>query len=319
MTRLSAQNIIKGNLPPGTSLNADFDKSLIDGTITSKGYNVIYETALRCPCRSQGNDFQSNCVNCGGGGWLFVNPTLTKMIVSNIASDRKYQPQGREDTGKMQITAYAENLFSFMDRITIADGLTDHTEVLFPKLDNTGLKLFAFTRYNIEHLDFLGLFVNTGVRLTKLVEGTDYTYHDNVIEFAASYNALNDPSVTIRYAHAPVYHIIDIPRDTMRSTVTGAGTRKVINLPIHAIGVRAHLIKGQEDYTGTMYVDNSWLPTACMNPDITTSFNRQLKYTLTQDIYDNLTSSQKVEMGIIVDGSPNLLGVNGVLLKVVNP
>lgn len=263
MTRLSAKTIIQGSLPSGTSLNADFSKSLIDLTVRDKGYNVIYEKALRCPCKSQGSDHQSTCLNCGGSGWVFVNPTKTKMVIHSIGSDRKYKEVGREDLGKAEITCLDGNILSFMDRITITDGLTDHTEILYPVLDDSGTKLFNFTKYNLISVDYLSLFVDVNTVLNKLSAPDDYTFHDNVIEFVSLHGATSNPtnlSASIRYMHAPVYHIIDITRDTMRSTtVSNNGQRTIINLPIHAIGVRSHLVKDTENYTGNRLLDNSYL------------------------------------------------------------
>lgn len=264
MTRLSAKTIFQGALPPGTTLNADFDKKQIDLTIRDKGYNVLYEKALRCPCKSQSSDHQTACLNCGGSGWMFVNATLTKMTMHSISSERKYQEVGREDLGMVQITALDGNILSLMDRITILDGLTDHTEILYPTLSDDGTKLFAFTKYNLIGVDYLGIFVNNTTNVNQLLETQDYTFHDNVIEFTSLHGASSNPtglSVSIRYLHAPVYHVWDIARDTMRSTVVdNTGKKQVINLPIHAVGKRSHLVKDAENYTGTRLLDNSFLP-----------------------------------------------------------
>jgi hypothetical protein len=259
MTRLSDKTILQGTLPAGTTIGADFNKLEFDLTIKQKGYNVIYEAAYRCPCKSKTNDHQSTCKNCGGGGWLWVNPTKTKMIMHSISDERKYQDVGREDLGAVQLTAFADNVLSLMDRITIVDGLTDNTDILYPVLNDAGTNMFAFTKYNIVGVDYLGLFVNTTTRLNQLLAPDDFTFHDNVIEFDPKFNAYEDMSVTVRYLHAPVYHVIDIARDTMRSTVVdGQGKRSVINLPIHALGKRAHLIKESENYMGNRLLDNSW-------------------------------------------------------------
>ncbi len=124
-----------------------------------------------------------------------------------------------------------------------------------------------------------------------------------------------DPCVTIRYIHNPVYHIIDISRESFTSTdgSISQGKPKLI-LPIHAIAQRAHLIKDVEDYDGTRLLDNSWLPNSCEPAEITT-FNRQLKYANVIDVYNNLTDNQKIELEMYL-GTGDTIGPDGGIIEV---
>ena len=45
---------------------ADLNKQDFDTLIRQKGRDVILETALQCPCKSESTNQQSNCRNCDG-------------------------------------------------------------------------------------------------------------------------------------------------------------------------------------------------------------------------------------------------------------
>lgn len=320
MSRLSSKIVIDRALPNGSSLPVTFIQSEFDATIRDFGWNVIHEKAYYCSCKSKtATVFQTICLNCGGSGWLWANPTRTKMIIHSISNQKKYTQEGRQDLGTVQITAYEVDKLSQMDRITIVDATSEHGEVLYPALDDSGTKLFALTKYIVKGIDNLALFVSVGAKLQRLTEPADYTFHDNVIEFSSTYNNLVDPSVTIRYTHAPVYYVWDIARDSMRSFEIGvSGKRSLIVLPIHALGRRAHLVQDLENYDGNRLLDNSWLPTLCDTPEFS-AFQRQLRNTSMQTIYDSLSSSQQLELELITLGDSNALGEGNDDLIIINP
>ncbi len=312
MTRLSGKTLVQEILPGGISLTADFTKSEIDATIQAKGYNVIFSKNYLCPCKSKESDHRSTCKNCGGTGMFWANPTKTKMIISGIANSKKIEEWGRDDMGDVRVTAFDQDKLSKMDQVVIQDATSEISEMLYPQMSNDGSVLFSMTKYDIKSIDFIGLYVNETTKITKLVPITDYNFQDNIIRFSASYNALVDPCVTIRYVHAPTYYIWDVTRDAMKSTVMVAGVPTVITLPVHAIAKKAAHIKDAEKFDGTRLLDNSWLPNACVVPS-QSDFFRQLQYTPTQTIYNNLTSTQKAEMlryvWILGGGSWNDVGI----------
>lgn len=314
--RLSQKTLVQQLLDPGASLNADFNRAEVYATIRDKGYNVIYSKAYLCPCKSKESDHRSTCKNCGGTGMFWANPTKTKMIISGITSDKKFEEWGRDDLGMVRVTAFEDNKLSRMDQIVIVDGTSEMSEILFPVLDDGGINLFSMTKYDIKQIDFIGLYVNETTKITKLTEITDYTYQDNRITFNSSYNNLVDPCVSIRYVHSPTYYIWDISRDSMRSTVMSNGVPTPIVLPIHAMAKKAHNIKDAENFDGDKLLDNSWLPNLCQVDQIN-DFQRRIKNTDVQEIYDQLTSQQKAELAIILSNT-NALGTNGGIIQ-LNP
>jgi hypothetical protein len=301
--RSSGKTIINRNLGNDTYVSSDFVKAEFEGSLRDKGYDVVHEKAYLCPCKSRESDHRNTCKNCGGTGWIFANPTKTKMVVSGIMLDDKMKEGalrewGMMDMGNVKITAYPEDKLTYMDRISVLDATSEINEILYPVLKNDETQKFIYTKYDIVGIDFIGLFQTETAKIKRLIEVTDYEYRDNVITFdAALYNATDDMCVTIRYIHNPVYHVIDIMRESIMSTKDFGVTK--MQLPVHALGKRAHLIKDAENFDGDRLLDNSWKPTACEAPDFS-KFQRQLRYSTTQFILDNMTSQQKAELILLM-------------------
>lgn len=279
-------------------MNSDFDKLDFDGAVRTKGNEVIFEKAYLCPCKSKESDHRSICKNCGGTGWFFCNPTRTEMVVTGVMSDPKLkagalQQWGMLDSGSVKITSYDDIKLTFMDKVTIVDATAEHNLIVYPVLKDDGSQLFAYSKYDIVGIDYIALFDSPTDELIKLEETTDYTFEDNVIVFNSQYNDLVDPCVTIRYIHNPVFHIMEILRESMTSPAQNGTIKNVF--PVHALGRRAHLITDIENFAGNRLLDNSWLPQTCETPDLS-KFQRQIRYATAQTIYDHLTAAQKIAL-----------------------
>ena len=308
MSRLSGKTIIDKIQPSGKSLPADFVLPEIEATVRDKGYDVVIEKVYLCPCKGKGTPAHlSVCKNCGGSGWIFANPTKTKLIISGLAADNKLKEAalrdwGLIDGGVVKVTAVDSDKLTYMDRITILDATSEHNQILYPNLLDDSSQFFAYTQYDIQSIDFVGLYVDEDTKLTKLDEGTDYTFIDNILYLDSSHNGLSNPQITIRYVHRPTFHIIDILRESMTSTKGQYGNQTKLIMPIHAIAKRAHLIKDAENIDGTRLLDNSWLPQACVTVPLN-AFQRQLRYTSADDIYDNLTAQQIADLDVLIHDS----------------
>jgi len=304
MSRLSNKQILQGERSNVPGLPSDFNQQEILATLDTKGYKVIHEKAYKCPCKSRESEHRNTCKNCGGSGWLFLNPTYTSMIITGIAQDyglkaSALQEWGSLDMGSVKVTSYNSEKLVMMDRITIVDATAEHQEILYPKLTDDGTQLFAYTKYDIggfspcdtpTPIDYIALFVAEDQTLKKLEINIDYTFRDNVIIFDSQYNNLIDPCVTIRYTYNPSFHITDVIRESMTSPAN-QGTEKLI-LPVHAIAKRAHLVKDVENFDGNRLLNNSWKANSCSNAEEDSKFIRQLKYSSVNFIYENLTQSQ---------------------------
>lgn len=286
-------------------ISADFVKGEFDGSMRDKGYDVIHEKAYMCPCSSRPSNSPLNvCKNCGGTGYIFANPTKTKMIVTSIQMDSKLKEAalrewGNVDLGTVKITANNEDKLSYMDRVTILDATAEHNQVLQLDLTDDEANQFAYTKYDIINIDFVGLFEGPEAKLKRLVEFTDYTFRDNILILDPSYNDLTRPVLTIRYIHHPSFHVTDILRESITSTKDQGVTK--MTLPVAALAKRAHLIADAENFDGDRLFDNSWKPTVCDEEEFT-KLQRQLRYSTPQFIYDNLTTTQRAELHALLGG-----------------
>ncbi len=248
------------------STRADFDKNKFDALITQKGYDVIHEKCLQCPCKSKNSGQQTSCKNCGGSGYVYFNPAKTRMVIHSMNINTKFKEWSKENIGTASISSLAETETSFMDRITVLDGIAIFTEVLF--LKKYGDTTFYWnTIYNIKEISYLGLFIDTDEKFKPLVYGTDFTYSDNKIIFLTVNLYLDnlstpsdelDISVSVRYKHSPQLHIIDSPRETIQTFINISGEgEEVVSLPVHSIGRRSHYVLNRENYNNSNILDNS--------------------------------------------------------------
>lgn len=321
--RIGGKTIINQEFVTGNYPGSDFILPEVLSAIRDKGYNVIFEKAYLCSCKSNSNaGHLSNCENCGGSGYFFANPTRTKMLITGIQHDEKMkegalQGWGLLDTGNVMVTASNDDKITYMDRITLLDATTEHNQILYPKLTDDEVTLFAMTQYDILSIDFIGLFEGATSRIRRLIEPDDYSFINNIITFNSSFNDLDDPHVTVRYLHKPVFHVVDLLRESMIS-FTGQHPRQTkMVMPIKAMARRAHLMKDIENYDGDRLLDNSWKP-ICSTPEFT-RFERQLRNTEVSDIWDSLTENQRVELYLLLQSSDSdydVLGVNGGLLQI---
>lgn len=240
----------------------EFRKNDFEQAIWEKGYRVIHEKTLKCPCRSKHSNQQSNCQNCGGSGWIFINPTETRMILHSMNRDTEWKEWSEESKGTVHVSAMDKEGLSYMDRITLLDGKGSFSQALHFK-EKDGV-LFAFTAYLIKEVDYLGLFVDTSTKLTKLEKDTDFTFERNILyldpKYTSTFNAAgnNGLSVTIRYTHPPQFYVLDLMREVMTTKVKNKGADTFINMPVSAMARRGHYILDGENLSETRLVDNSY-------------------------------------------------------------
>lgn len=253
------------SLPEGYNQpRPDFNKREIDIVIYQKGYTVIHEKALKCPCKPKGEGGQlSSCQNCGGTGWIFINPKQTRMVLHSMNINTQYKEWSEENRGTASITCSDLEEISFMDKITLSESLSIYSETLHSTVD-TGSLLF-FSIYPIVELEYIGLFKSNDEPIQRLVKDLDYTLERNIISLNSSFDSLGDDlTITVRYKHNPQYYIIDLPRNTMSTKVDDGGIeRSPINLPIHAIGRYAHYVLDTENLVGNRLIDNSFIEHTC--------------------------------------------------------
>lgn len=251
------------NGPP----RADLNKPDFDNLVHQKGREVIHETALQCPCKSRSTNQQSNCRNCGGSGWVFINPKRTRMVLTAIDIANDYRPWSEELRGVVNITALVEDELSLMDKITALDAESIHNEVVyFDEVEYEENIIFAYSTYHIKEILYIGLFSGENAPLRRLELGIDYTIERNIIKLIKpeilTFSTVSENNITIRYKHAPQFHVIEMKRDTMQSTIW-KGTEQQQSFPVSAMGKRAHYQLNAENLNHNRLLDNSFIKNKC--------------------------------------------------------
>lgn len=244
-----------------TTNRADFVRTDLQNIIQQKGKNVILEQGLPCACKSKDSNQQSNCKNCGGTGWFFINPTATRMIIQGMNITPDYKAWSEEIKGDIKVTGSDLEELTYMDRLTLVDSQAIHTEVLFFKTKTVGdiTTTFAYTGYAIKKIKYIGYFSGVNSVFVRLNNGVDYLFQDNIIKLInpALVAVQGDISVTIRYFHAPVYFINEMKRESMESFEISNG-EKLIRLPVLAIARRQHYILTAPNLNGDRLLNNSY-------------------------------------------------------------
>lgn len=258
MKKIEVQQTPNLNLTP----DVYFKKNEFEAAIHKQGYNVIIEKALACPCKSRQAGYLSNCRNCGGTGWLFINPIQTKAILHSQNQSTQYKEWTEANLGNVNITVRDIDRLAFMDRITVLDAESVYSQTIHPVIFKN--QLFAFLDYAAIEITECFIFDGSDKPLMLLNEGEDYNLENDKILFNSRFNNISDITLSLRYIHRPQYHVIDIKRDVMVSTTFEVGVGKQTSqMPVSAVGRRAHYILSRQNYAGDLIYDNSYDKDVC--------------------------------------------------------
>lgn len=238
-----------------------FDKGNFDAFVWKHGYPVYHDKMIQCPCGGTGHP-NVTCGNCLGTGWVLVERVQTRMVLQSINLDTKFKEWSVEKTGTVKITALDKDVLNFMDRVVALQAVAPFSELL--KIRTRILETpnkFAYSSYDIIGIIGVYRWTSDSAALTRMVEGTDFTYERNKIIFSDIYDNNSDLRVTIKYWHNPQFHIIDVMRDIINQDTWGNDpkVKTTLNqrLPIHATGRRSHYVLDAENYNGNLVIDNS--------------------------------------------------------------
>lgn len=241
----------------------DFNKQFFDGSVWNFGYDITKYDAIQCPCRANGSDHLSNCQNCLGLGWVYINPLDTKAILTSININTKYKYWSPEFKGTVSATFMDINKISFMDKIVLKKKYSVLSEVRPVKV--TGTQKFIFTSYPVNSINSIFLFKGSSNALTRLTSDLYSISEDNpyVIKLSSSiaYPTSFNNVVSIDYKYNIQYNVVDIPHDIRASTkIESTGKNTTQDLPIQAICQLSHYITGDSPkYDGSGIKDNSYL------------------------------------------------------------
>jgi len=244
-----------------------FRKNDFDVAVWNKGYDVIIEKAIKCPCTSNNGNL-SNCQNCFGYGWVYINPIKTRALITSINYDTQYKDWTMAKIGTVSVSVRDSDRITYQDRITFKRDysiFTESKEILSNDADDQN---FIFTTYKINEIEDVFLFDDASSKLIRLTATTDYSINETNpyilnIDYAISEITNFNGKVSIRYKHNQQYIVLDLPHDMRRSLVVNAnGKDEKINLPVNAVAARIHNVRETQqvpDFDGTGTLDNSYL------------------------------------------------------------
>lgn len=245
---------------------SNFRKEGFDTLIDQKGYPVYIDKATKCPCADlKSREAIPQCRNCGGSGWIFYNRIDTKAIIHSMNKDTKFKEWSQELIGTGSFTTYSENRVTFMDRVTLKEGISIHSEILFISQYDDDSIWRARLRYPAISVQSLFLFQDPDQPLILLNLHQHYTLDNNQIftlttAGEALINGIQYPKFSIRYVHRPEYLVIDIPRHTMITYAKDPQDKieGFLEMPIHAVIRLLHYSMDKDSNDGTYLFDNSF-------------------------------------------------------------
>lgn len=246
--------------------NPSFDENAFDAVIWNKGYTIVIEKAVRCPCKDkQTGKNLSTCQNCRGVGWFFINPIETKGLITGINDTLKYKAYSPEFIGDISLTIRNNIRLSYMDRILFKDDYSILSEdKIVRNFNDEGIKYFVFLSYEAKEIEDVFIFQGESSPLIRLT--TDqYSINSNngfVLDLDYDFTTITNFSgnVGIRYKHELQYHVVDIPHDIRRSLkIEVNGKEEKLLLPINAVCRVAHQVLDLANYDGDGIIDNSYL------------------------------------------------------------
>lgn len=248
----------------------DFEKENFDAAIWQKGYSIRIEKALRCPCEGKDGVALSNCENCLGTGYLFINPFETVALITGINRDTQFKTWGEDMIGTISLSIRDDNddreKVSFYDRISLIKRRADQvpvygtfSEVLEIRTNSTG-GLFVFLTYKIQSVLDILYYSLPNSPLVR-IPADKYSINANnpyVLDLAEDIVPTNGV-ISIRYKHDVQYHVIDLPHEVRYSTDQNSkGRIDTITMPINAVARRSHILQvARANYSGTGIQNNS--------------------------------------------------------------
>lgn len=246
--------------PVDLSLNPpNITNSKFESAIWNKGFDVVYEKAMPCPCITNGGTGHlPDCKNCFGSGWFYVNPTATRMLIHSMKKDKRHELftmlSSEPDIGSVSVTTMDRDRLSYMDKITMHEAKSEMGEILFPKEKDS--QFLAFTIYNPDQVFAAFLFNSVSQKHTRLIEGTDFSIDGRFVSFTND-SIDSNSQISIRYTHAPIFLINEIMRDSHKTRVVNGQLEEEVYLPSNYLAKRAHKIDYANKANNNV-LDNSW-------------------------------------------------------------
>lgn len=127
--------------PIGSGPRADFKPEYFDSAIATKGYKMLWESAMVCPCQDPiSGQPDVACKHCFGLGYFYYTKEHTRAIVTSINGRKDQTPIGIRDAGTAYLTPVSVVNMGFRDRVTFTDFRAMFGETLLRTEQGDGLR-----------------------------------------------------------------------------------------------------------------------------------------------------------------------------------
>lgn len=236
--------------------------------IYSQGYEALIDRAMRCPCvdKTSGQPL-STCKNCLGRGWFFVDRTETRVIAQHMDNKKRYVDWGEINRGTASITTRGSDKLGFMDRIILTQLEGHFSEILRPVMYK---ELVAYPVYEPLKITNMYLFSSDDEPLYPVpedmyqIDGNKIVFDKDLAEHVVitDLNQKKAPmTLTVRYTHYPVFHVIDANRELMkvRERDCSFSDDTLTQMPINVLVRKAQYIFNAQNFGADMF-ENSIIP-----------------------------------------------------------
>ena len=259
--------------PASMSPHVGWNVNKFETLIQTQGYDAFIDRALRCPCVDKAaGQALSTCKNCLGRGWFFVDRTETRLIAQHMDSKKRYENWSEVNRGTASITTKGIDKLGFMDKIILTQLEEFYSEIIRPIYFQG--EIIAYPVYEPLKVTDMFLFSSDNEKLISIKED-EYVIDGNKIVFDLGIqdkisiddmNVKNKSeipiSISIRYSHFPVYHVIDVNRELMKvreSRFCSYNDEKLRQMPINVLARKAHYLFDAQKF-GEESFENTVLP-----------------------------------------------------------
>lgn len=151
--------------------NTAFDKFVVE-----RGYNVIWEKAINCPCNRSTKETTDatdlNCPLCKNKHFIWVNPTQIKCMMTSLGRDNDLAQDGIYQIGSYKVTTHSSHKIGFYDRLTFTETSAPLTESVTKGVAG-GADSLRFPAFLIQLpiIDIDGLYYTNGPDFTLNASG----------------------------------------------------------------------------------------------------------------------------------------------------
>lgn len=251
-----------------TGQRVDFKVKNFELAIETKGYLLLWERSIPCPCSpvtEQTEQPDPNCDLCKGIGWIYFGASdaqilteykLTDLqqsmldssggmvirgVISSITNkENPYDLIGRWSEGSANLTVRHENRLGYYDKITSLDSQIVFSETLIA--DGTNILPTRYPVIGVNHARSV---------TTEYKYEADFSIESGVIKWYAGSVPAEDTRLSIHYLCHPVWLIIEHPHaarvtsNKLKTAVTSTPTGEAKQLPIQAM-MRYDFLPAQE-------------------------------------------------------------------------